>query len=100
MGRPGARFGSLALSSNLKDKYLTLHEDHVTLTSPFASCLHSQHKRGYIDIVMDLERPSGWIVCDEATLLEALSTTYGAEYERSQNGTVTSSRKEEKARRR
>ncbi len=94
------RFGSLALSSNLKDKYLTLHEAHVTLTSPFASCLHSQRKRACIDIVMDLDRPSEWIVCDEATLLETLSTTHGAEYERSQNGIVTSTRKEEKARRR
>lgn len=51
-------FNSLALSSILKDGYLPLYEDHVTPTSPshFASCLHSQHKRGYIDIVMDLEK--------------------------------------------
>ncbi len=49
-------FSSLALSSTLKDRYLPISEDHVTPTSPFASCLHSQHKRGYIDIVIDLEK--------------------------------------------
>lgn len=43
----------------LKDRYPPLREEYVVLTLPsqtLAPYLHSQHERGYIDTVIDLEK--------------------------------------------